>query len=114
MSRYIGVDVPEPENDCNDINCPFHGTLRVRGRIINGTVTSHKMQKACVVRRDFLFYIKKFKRYERRHGTYSSHNPPCIDAREGDKVTIMECRPLSKTVSYVVIAKEKLVEEIES
>ena len=114
MSRYIGVDVPEPENVCDDINCPFHGTLRVRGRIINGTVISHKMQKACVVRRDFLFYVKKYKRYERRHGTYSSHNPPCIDAREGDKVTIMECRPLSKTVSYVVIAKEKPVEGNES
>ena len=99
MSRYIGVDVPEPETECNDPKCPFHGTLRVRGRIINGTVISHKMQNTCVVRKNFLFYIKKFKRYERRHGTISSHNPPCVDAREGDNVTIMECRPLSKSVS---------------
>ncbi len=106
MSRYIGVDVPEPENVCDDINCPFHGTLRVRGRVINGTVISHRMQKSVVVRRDFLSYVSKYKRYERRHSTISSHNPPCIDAREGDNVTIMECRPLSKSVSYVVIAKE--------
>jgi small subunit ribosomal protein S17 len=110
MSRYIGVDVSDPETICEDINCPFHGTLRVRGRIINGTVISHKMQKTVVVRKDFLFYVKKYKRYERRHTTISSHNPPCLDAREGDKVTIMECRPLSKTVSYVVIAKESPME----
>lgn len=113
MSRYIGIDVPDPETECDDSNCPFHGTLRVRGRIINGIVTSHKMQKSVVVRKDFLFYVKKYKRYERRHTTISSHNPPCIDAREGDNVTIIECRPLGKTISYVVIAKESPKEELQ-
>jgi len=113
MSRYIGIDVPDPETECDDNNCPFHGTLRVRGRIINGIVTSHKMQKSVVVRKDFLFYVKKYKRYERRHTTISSHNPPCIDAREGDNVTIIECRPLGKTISYVVIAKERPKEEMQ-
>ncbi|MCF2144223.1 MAG: 30S ribosomal protein S17 [Candidatus Heimdallarchaeota archaeon] len=107
MSRYIGVDVPEPEKVCNDVNCPFHGSLRVRGRILTGTVVSHKMQKSVVVRRDYLSFVKKYKRYERKHSTIASHNPPCIDAREGDIVKIMECRPLSKTIAYVVIAKEK-------
>jgi small subunit ribosomal protein S17 len=106
MSRFIGVDVTDPETICDDINCPFHGTLRVRGRIIEGTVTSHRMQKTVVIRKNFLFFVKKYKRYERRHTSLAAHNPPCIDAREGNKVTIMECRPLSKTVSYVVIAKE--------
>ncbi|MEA2071525.1 MAG: 30S ribosomal protein S17 [Asgard group archaeon] len=106
MSRYIGIDVPEPEKTCNDKNCPFHGSLRVRGRIIEGTVISHKMQKTVVVRRDFLSYVKKYKRYERRHSKISAHSSPCIDAREGDNVKIMECRPLSKTVSFVVVAKE--------
>jgi small subunit ribosomal protein S17 len=112
MSRYIGVDVPEPKNVCNDEHCPFHGSLRVRGRIVNGTVTSHRMQRTAVIRRDFLFYVKKFKRYERRHSSISVHNPPCIDAREGDKVTVMECRPLSKTVSFVIIAKESQQEAV--
>jgi len=79
MSRYIGVDVPEPEQICNDINCPFHGTLRIRGRIINGTVMSHKMQKTIVIRKDFLSFVKKYKRYERKHTTISAHNPPCIN-----------------------------------
>ncbi|HUT81437.1 MAG TPA: 30S ribosomal protein S17 [Candidatus Bathyarchaeia archaeon] len=110
MSRYIGVDVPDPETVCDDVNCPFHGILRVRGRIINGTVISHKMQKTVVVRKNSLFYVEKFKRYERRNTKVASHNPPCIDAREGDNVRIMECRPLSKTVAYVVIKKESPTE----
>ena len=29
--------------------------------------------------------------------------PECIDVTEGDEITIAECRPLSKTVSFVVI-----------
>ena len=107
MSRYIGVEVKEPETICDDANCPFHGSLRVRGKIITAKVISHRMQKTIVVRKDFLFYVHKFKRYERRHTTISSHNPPCIDAREGDIVTIMECRPLSKTVAFTVISKER-------
>ena len=32
-----------------------------------------------------------------------AYNPECIHAREGDIVKIMECRPLSKTKSFVVI-----------
>ena len=31
------------------------------------------------------------------------HNPPCIDASVGDKVTVMECKPLSKTKKFVII-----------
>ncbi len=34
-----------------------------------------------------------------------AHNPPCIDAKVGDRVRIGECRPLAKTVSFVVIEK---------
>ncbi|MCK4969892.1 MAG: 30S ribosomal protein S17, partial [Thermoplasmata archaeon] len=34
---------------------------------------------------------------------YSAHNPPCLSAKEGDNVTIAECRPLSKTVNFVVV-----------
>ena len=34
-----------------------------------------------------------------------AHNPSCIDAKEGDTVKIMECRPLSKTKKFVVIEK---------
>jgi small subunit ribosomal protein S17 len=95
----------KPKKSCDDRNCPFHGELPVRGRVLEGVVASAKMDKTVVVKRDYLYYIPKFMRYERRHSRISSHNPPCIAAKEGDKVKIAECRPLSKTVSFVVVEK---------
>lgn len=101
----MSLSFKKPKKSCSDINCPFHGELSVRGRVLEGTVASAKMDKTVVVERDYLFYLPKFKRYERRHGRVSSHNPPCIGAKEGDKVRIAECRPISKTVSFVVVEK---------
>ncbi|RLG74628.1 MAG: 30S ribosomal protein S17, partial [Thermoprotei archaeon] len=48
-------------------------------------------------------FIKKYKRYERRRSRIPAHNPPCINAKKGDLVKIAETRPISKTVSFVVI-----------
>ncbi|MFQ5758488.1 MAG: 30S ribosomal protein S17 [Candidatus Bathyarchaeia archaeon] len=95
----------KPRKTCDDRNCPFHGTLSTRGRIMDGVVVSAKMDKTVVVRRDYLKYMPKFKRYERRHSHIPAHNPPCIDVKEGNQVKIAECRPISKTVSFVVVEK---------
>lgn len=72
---------------------------------MDGLVISAKMDKTAIIRRDYLNYVPKFKRYERRHSHIPAHNPPCLGAKEGDKVRIAECRPLSKTVSFVVVEK---------
>jgi small subunit ribosomal protein S17 len=95
----------QPKKTCDDKNCPFHGTLPVRGRVFDGAVVSSKMDKTVIVDREFLQFSTKFVRYERRHGHIPSHSPPCIDAKEGDRVRIAECRPISKTVSFVVVEK---------
>jgi len=89
----------KPKKTCNDRNCPFHGDLPVRGRVFEGVVASAKMDKTVIVKRDYLHYVPKFKRYERRRSRIPAHNPPCINAKEGDTVRIAECRPISKTVS---------------
>lgn len=102
-SRNIGVDVAAPKDRCTDRNCPFHGTLSVRGQIIEGVVVSDRMKGTVVVKRDYRRFIPKYERFELRTGKYRAHNPPCIDAKVGNKVRIMECRPLSKTKSFVVI-----------
>ncbi len=94
-----------PKKTCSDRNCPFHGDLSLRGRISEGVVASSKMDKTVIVERDYLHYVPKFKRYERRHGHIPCHNPPCINAKEGNHVRIAECRPISKTVSFVVVEK---------
>lgn len=101
----MSLTFKKPKKTCDDINCPFHGELSVRGRVLEGVVVSAKMDKTVVVERDYLLYIKKFKRYERRRSRISSHNPPCIDVKEGDRVIIAESRPISKTVGFVVVEK---------
>jgi len=99
------LSLKKPKKTCNDNNCPFHGDLSVRGRTLEGVVISAKMEKTVIVRRDYLDYVPKFKRYERRHSHIPAHNPPCINVKEGDRVKVAECRPISKTVSFVVIEK---------
>jgi len=101
----VSLSFKKPKKACNDIDCPFHGGLPIRGRVLDGVVVSAKMDKTVVVGRDYLTYISRFKRYERRRSRIPSHNPPCIDAKEGDRVIIAESRPLSKTVSFVVVEK---------
>ena len=101
----MSLTFEKPKKTCNDRNCPFHGDLPVRGRVLEGLVVSAKMDKTVIVKRDYLHYVPKFIRYERRHSRIPSHNPPCIDVEEGDRVIIAECRPVSKTVSFVVVEK---------
>ena len=105
MKRDIGIDVKEPDRECDDINCPFHGKLPVRGQIIEGVVVSDKAEKTVVVQRTYMKKIRKYERYEKRRSKIHAHNPPCIAAKAGDVVKIMECRPLSKTKSFVVVEK---------
>ncbi len=102
-ARDIGVDVAPPKSSCEDVDCPFHGTLSVRGQIIEGVVVSDKMQKTVVVKKEYRRYIPKYERYEWRTGRYIAHNPTCINAKVGTNVRIMECKPLAKTKSFVVI-----------
>jgi small subunit ribosomal protein S17 len=101
----MSLTFKKPKKTCDDVNCPFHGELPVRGRVLEGTVVSAKMDKTVIVERDYLSYISKFKRYERRRSRIPSHKPPCIDVKEGDRVTIAESRPISKTVVFVVVEK---------
>ncbi len=103
--RDIGIDVEPPMRGCKDPHCPFHGTLSVRGQILEGTVMSISMTRSAVVKRDYLKYVPKYERYEKRSGRYVVHAPDCIAAAKGDHVKIMECRPLSKTKSFVIVEK---------
>ncbi len=103
-SRHIGI-APTPKRTCDDPNCPFHGTLAVRGRIMETEVVSDRMDKTVTVQRSQIELVRKYKRYGRSTMRMHAHNPPCIDAAVGDTVRVGECRPLAKTVSFVVIEK---------
>lgn len=104
-ARDIGIGVPLPARECADAWCPFHGTLPVRGVVLEGTVASDNMARTVVIQREYLRFVRKFERYERRRTRMAAHNPPCIGARAGDRVVVAECRPLSKTKKFVVVRK---------
>lgn len=104
-ARNIGLNVKAPDESCNDNNCPFHGSLPVRGQILNGVVSSAKMQRTVQVKKEYMHYIPKYERYEKRTSAYTAHCPPCIKTKVGDNVRIAECRPLSKTISFVIVEK---------
>ncbi|MGF7118169.1 30S ribosomal protein S17 [Methanobacterium oryzae] len=99
----VGIDVQEPKEKCDDPNCPFHGTLPVRGQILDGIVTSNKAERTITVERSFYKFIRKYERYEKRKSKITAHKPDCIQVNVGDVVKIAECRPLSKTKHFVVL-----------
>ena len=83
-----------------DKKCPFTGLVSIRGRILTGTVVSTKMHRTLVIRREYLHFVPKYARYEKRHKNLSAHVSPAFRVEEGDQVTVGQCRPLSKTVSW--------------
>ncbi|XP_057333234.1 40S ribosomal protein S11 [Microplitis mediator] len=111
-TRNVGLGFKTPreatEGTYIDKKCPFTGNVSIRGRILTGVVQKMKMQRTIVVRRDFLHYVRKYSRFEKRHRNMSVHLSPCFrDVEIGDVVTIGECRPLSKTVRFNVLKVSK-------
>ena len=82
-ARNIGINVNPPKAECNDPNCPYHGTLPVRGQIIDGKVVSVRMDKTAVVEKHYLKYQEKYERYEKRTGRYMVHAPSCFELKVG-------------------------------
>jgi len=106
MVRHIGIQgVKAPAKECKDDKCCWHGKLPVRGRVFQGEVVSDKASKTVVVQWGYSGFVPKYERYERRHSSVVAYNPECISAKKGDVVKIAECRPLSKTKSFIVIEK---------
>jgi small subunit ribosomal protein S17 len=107
MANKTGLKgITAPEHDCKDRNCPFHGNLKLRGRMFKGVVKSAKMEKGVVIEFDRLYTIPKYERASTKKTRLKAHNPDCIKAKEGDTVIIMETRQISKSKSFVIIKKE--------
>jgi len=101
----LGLNVTEPEEACSDENCPFHGTLSVRGQTLVGEVASTDMERTVVVEREYDVRVPKYDRYMKRRSRVSAHHPDCLDLSVGDTVRIAETRPLSKTKGHVVVER---------
>lgn len=96
-SRIWGRTITDPRAP-TDKKCPFTGLVSIRGRILTGTVVSTKMHRTLIIRREYLHFIPKYARYEKRHKNLAAHVSPAFRVQEGDQVTVGQCRPLSKTV----------------
>ena len=103
----IGIEIKAPKKGCNDKHCPFHGNLKIRGKIFKGVVISKDAHKTTKVEWPRRFYLPKYERYEKRRSKVKAHNPPCINAEVGNEVMIIECRPISKTKNFVIVQKNE-------
>jgi len=66
-----------------------------------GTVSSDKMQKTVVVRVDRLVLHRKYRRYVRRTSKFMAHDD--LGSTTGDRVRIVETRPLSANKRWRVV-----------
>ena len=105
MTRNIGLPVKESKKKIeeNEKNNPFNGTLSIRGKIFEGTVINAKANGTIVIQKESPIYFKKFKRFGRSKNKIHAHVPSNNNVEEGDYVIAAECRPISKSVSFVVV-----------
>lgn len=101
----MGFKTPKTAIDGSyiDKKCPFVGDISIRGKILTGTVVSTKMHRTIIIRRDYLHFVPKYNRYEKRHKNVAAHLSPAFRVAEGDVVVVGQCRPLSKTVRFNVL-----------
>lgn len=92
------------KTECSDKLCPFHGEkkLRLRGRILKGTVTK-KFPRRITIEFERMVKIPKYERFEKRKTTIKARLPDCLEKEinKGDIVEVYETRPISKTIHFV-------------
>jgi len=77
--------------------------LEIKGkRVREGVVVSSKMNKTVVVLVTRLLQHAKFNKIIKRHIKYAAHDEK-NEAKEGDRVQIVETRPLSKTKRWRLV-----------
>ena len=74
-------------------------------RVMQGTVISDKGEKTVVVRVDRQFMHPLVKKVVRRSKKFAAHDETNA-YKIGDRVSIRECRPISKRKRWEVLAKD--------
>ena len=105
MTRNIGIPIKESVKKSmeNESNNPFNGSLSVRGKTFEGIVIKAKAKQTVTLQKESPIYFTKFRRYGRSTSQIHAHVPSNLDVEEGDHVVAAECRPISKSVSFVVV-----------
>ena len=50
-----------------DKKCPWTGSVNIRGKLLTGVIKTTKMKNTVIIRKDYLHFIKKYNRLEKRH-----------------------------------------------
>ena len=74
-----------------------------KGKTLSGVVVSDKMQDTIVVSVSRFVKHPKYRKFIKRVKRYHAHDPGNTK-KEGDKVDIVECRPISKKKTFKVVA----------
>ena len=74
-------------------------------RVLNGVVVGDKMDKTVVVRVERRFMHPIYKKIIRRSKKFAAHDE-ANKCKVGDVVTIRECRPISKSKRWEVVAEQ--------
>lgn len=75
-------------------------------RILEGSVISSKTNKTVTVLVERRYMHPVYKKYVRRTDKFTAHDE-LNTYKEGDRVQIMECRPISKTKRWSVLVDGK-------
>jgi small subunit ribosomal protein S17 len=84
-------------------------------RALEGTVTSNAMAKTITVEVERTFKHAKYGKFVRKAKRFHAHDESG-EARKGDRVEIMACRPISKTKRWRlvrILEKSRLVEAVQ-
>lgn len=81
------------------------------GRTANGKVVSTKMDKSIVVLVERRVKHPVYGKYITRSSKVHAHDAE-NDCREGDKVTVREVRPISKTKTWVLVSIDERATQI--
>jgi small subunit ribosomal protein S17 len=77
--------------------------VSTRGRTFTGIVISDRMSKSVTVEWERKKYVPKYQRYEKRRTRVKAHDE--LGVKVGDKVELVETRPISKTKNFLVTKK---------
>ena len=105
--KSVGLGFATPraavEGSYVDKKCPWTSNTAVRGRIMRGIVRSNKMKRTVALRRDYMKFVPKYSRFEKRHSSFSAHLSPALEVEIGDEVICGQTRPTSKSVRFTVL-----------
>ena len=73
-------------------------------RILQGVVVSDKNDKTVIVRVDRSYAHPLLRKTVRKSKRYAAHDPE-NKCKQGDQVRIQECRPISKSKKWMVLAE---------